>query len=136
MCKLVQEIHAIFYYILYLIRGIVVEEDKSMLQINGKNRYYCNLLATRQMVGRLNCCWASPVIPGFSVLEIQDQDLYSLLDMYVFRNGVSSSSEEGLVFLCRRYVCCTIATARVYTRCDGVQVTMDSVHLLSLHYTK
>jgi hypothetical protein len=27
----------IFYYILYLIREIVIEEDESMLQINGKN---------------------------------------------------------------------------------------------------
>jgi hypothetical protein len=31
------------------------------------------------------------------------------------------------VFLCRRYVCCTVVSARVYRRCHGVKVTMDSV---------
>jgi hypothetical protein len=33
-------------------------------------------------------------------------------------------------------VCCTVVSARGYPRCHGVQVTMDSVHPLSLHYTK
>jgi hypothetical protein len=32
--------------------------------------------------------FASTVIPGFSLLEIHDQDIYSLLDTYAFRNGV------------------------------------------------
>jgi hypothetical protein len=44
--------------------------------------------------------FASTVIPGFSLLEVHDQDFYSLLDMYVFRNGASSSTKEGSVFLC------------------------------------
>jgi hypothetical protein len=44
------------------------------------------------------------VIPGFSLLEIHDQDFCSLLDMYVFRNGASCSTKEGSVFLCRPYV--------------------------------
>jgi hypothetical protein len=39
---------------------------------------------------------------------------------------------EGSVFLCRRYVCCTVVSARLYPRCHGVQVNMDSVHPLSL----
>jgi hypothetical protein len=52
----------------------------------------------------------------------------------VFRNGASSSTKEGSVFLCRRYVCCTAVSARVYPRCHGVQITMDSAHSLSLHY--
>jgi hypothetical protein len=30
---------------------------------------------------------ASTVIPGFSLLDIHGQDFYSLLDMYMFRNG-------------------------------------------------
>jgi hypothetical protein len=51
----------------------------------------------------------------------------SPLDMYVFRNG-ASSTKEGSVFLCRRYICCTIVSARVYPRCHGV----DFVHPLSL----
>jgi hypothetical protein len=76
------------------------------------------------------------VIPGFSLLDIHDQDFCSLLDMYVFRNGASSSMREGSIFLCGRYVCCTVVSARVHPRCHGVQVTMDSVHPFSLHYAK
>jgi hypothetical protein len=34
--------------------------------------------------------FASTVIPGFSLLYILDQDLCSLLDMYMFRNRASS----------------------------------------------
>jgi hypothetical protein len=50
-------------------------------------------------VGRLNCCWfSSAVISGFSLLEIHDQDFYSLLDIYVFRNGASSAAKEGRSF--------------------------------------
>jgi hypothetical protein len=45
--------------------------------------------------------------------------------MYVFQNGVSSSTKEGSVSLCKRYVCCTAVSARVYLRYHGVQVTMD-----------
>jgi hypothetical protein len=52
-----------------------------------------------------------------------------------FRYLASSSTKEGSVFLCRSYVCCTAVSARVYPRCHGVQVTTDSVHPLSLHYT-
>jgi hypothetical protein len=39
--------------------------------------------------------FASTVIPGFSFLEIHDRDFYSLLDMYVFRNGASFSTKGG-----------------------------------------
>jgi hypothetical protein len=72
--------------------------------------------------------FASKVIPGFSLVEIHDQDFYSILDIYVFQNLASSSSSEQSVFLCRRYVCCTIVLARVYPHCHGIQITMDSVH--------
>jgi hypothetical protein len=52
---------------------------------------------------KLLLVFASTVIPGFSLLEIHDQDyFYSLLDMYVFRNGASSSTKGGSIFLCRR----------------------------------
>jgi hypothetical protein len=78
--------------------------------------------------------FVSTVIPSTSLLEIRDQDFYSLLDTYDLRNGVSSSTRGGSVFLRRRYVCCTVISARVYPRCHGVQVTMDSVHPLSLRY--
>jgi hypothetical protein len=78
----------------------------------------------------------STVILDFSLLEILDQYFYSLLDMYMFRNGASTSTKEGSVFLCRYYVCCTVVSAQVYLCCHGIQVTMDSVHPLSLHYTK
>jgi hypothetical protein len=76
---------------------------------------------------KLLLAFASTVIPGFSLLEIHEEDLYSLPDMYVFRNGASSSTKEGSVFLCRRYVCCTVVSARGYPRCHGVQVTVGSV---------
>jgi hypothetical protein len=33
---------------------------------------------------KLMLAFSSTVIPGFSLLEIHDQDFYSLLDMYVF----------------------------------------------------
>jgi hypothetical protein len=59
----------------------------------------------------------SSLIQGYSLLEIHEQDLYSLLDMYVFRNGASSSMKKRSAFLCRRYVRCTVVSARVYPRC-------------------
>jgi hypothetical protein len=85
---------------------------------------------------KLLIAFASTVIPGFSLFEIHDQDFYSLLDIYLFRNETSSSTKEGSVFLCRHYICCTIVSAWVYTCCHGVQVTMDYVHPLLLHYIK
>jgi hypothetical protein len=39
---------------------------------------------------------ASTVIPDFSLLEIHEQVFYSLLDMYVFRNGASSAMRGGV----------------------------------------
>jgi hypothetical protein len=43
---------------------------------------------------------------------------------------------EGSVSLWRRYVCCTVVSARVHPHCHGVQVATDSVRPLSLHYTR
>jgi hypothetical protein len=42
--------------------------------------------------------FASTVIPGFRLLEIHDQDISSLLDMQVFRNGdlLFDEGEVGL----------------------------------------
>jgi hypothetical protein len=39
---------------------------------------------------------ASTVIPGFSLLDIHDQDFCPLLDMYMFRNGASSFMKGGV----------------------------------------
>jgi flagellar biosynthesis protein FliR len=58
-------------------------------------------LLSDQSVGRsvkLLLALASTFIPGFSLLEIHDQDLFSLLDMHVFQNGAFSSAKEGSVF--------------------------------------
>jgi hypothetical protein len=53
--------------------------------------------------------------------------------MYVFRNGASSSTWEGSVPLCGRYVLCTAVSAREYLRCPDVEIAMDSVYFC--HYT-
>jgi hypothetical protein len=84
---------------------------------------------------KLPLAFTSTLIPGFSLLKIHDQDFYSLLDMYMFRNGASRSTKEDLAFLRRCHVCCTIVSARVYPRRHSVQINMDTVHLLTLHYS-
>jgi hypothetical protein len=63
-------------------------------------------------VGWLNLYWSSPA-QAFLVLsfvEICDQDFCSRLNMYVIRNGASSSSRGG-VNLCMRYVRCAVVSA-------------------------
>jgi hypothetical protein len=45
---------------------------------------------------------SSRVVPGFSLLEIHDQHLYSLLDMRVCRNEDSFLAEGESVFICSR----------------------------------
>jgi hypothetical protein len=45
---------------------------------------------------KLLAVFLGTVIPGFSLLEIHVQDFCSLLDMYVFRNGASSSTRGGV----------------------------------------
>jgi hypothetical protein len=52
------------------------------------------LLSVGQSV-KLLLAFASTVIPRFNLLEIHDQDFYSLLDIYVFQNVASSSEREG-----------------------------------------
>jgi hypothetical protein len=85
---------------------------------------------------KLLLAFGSIVTPGCSLLEFHNQGIYSYLDMYVFRNGESSSTKEGSVSLCSDYVCCTVVSARVQMHCHSVQITMDSVHPLPLYYTK
>jgi hypothetical protein len=69
--------------------------------------------------GKLLPAFTSTVIPDFSFLEIHDQDFYSLLDMYLFQNGASSSKKEWSVFLCRRYVCCFSMSIHTLSWCLG-----------------
>jgi hypothetical protein len=64
---------------------------------------------------KLLLAFASTVVPGFSLLEIHDQDFCSLLDMQVVRNGASLSTKEGSVFLCRRYVYCTTECSKWFS---------------------
>jgi hypothetical protein len=49
---------------------------------------------------------------GFSIFKIHDLDFYYILEMHMFQNGASSLMKEGLVFLCRCCLCCTIVSAR------------------------
>jgi hypothetical protein len=53
--------------------------------------------------------------------------------MYMFRDGASSLKRKGSVIQCRRYVCCTVVSVRVYPRYHGDQVPMGSV--TALHCT-
>jgi hypothetical protein len=78
-------------------------------------------------VGRLNCCWI--LQHSHSCLQ-SPRDTWTRFLFYP-RHGASSSTRELSVFLCRRYVCCTAVSARVYPRCHGVQVTVGSVLTLS-----
>jgi hypothetical protein len=80
---------------------------------------------------KLLLVFISIVTPGFSLFKIHDEDFYSLLDIYIFRNGASSWTKEGSVFICS-----TVVSTQEYPRCHGVQVSMDSVHPLSLPYRK
>jgi hypothetical protein len=48
--------------------------------------------------------FVSTVIPGFNLLEIHNQDTHSLLDVNVFQNRPSCSTEEGSALLCRCHV--------------------------------
>jgi hypothetical protein len=52
----------------------------------------------QSLIGRsvkLLLVFARKVIPGFGLLEINDQDFCSFLDMYVFRNGASSKARNS-----------------------------------------
>jgi hypothetical protein len=91
--------------------------------------YTDNILCPLHTVAKPSCQQTHlPQSPGFILLEIHEQDLYSLLDMYVFRNGASSSTKEGSVFLFRCHVSCTVVSARPYPRCHSIQITVDSVY--------
>jgi hypothetical protein len=82
---------------------------------------------------RLNCCSPLPAPLFWLQSSCDPWPRYWLSPrLYVFRIGASSLTKEGSGFLCRHHVCCTT----VYPHCHGIQVTMDSVHPLSLHYTK
>jgi hypothetical protein len=50
---------------------------------------------------KLLLAFARTVITGFNLINIKGQNFCSLLAMYVFQNGASSSTEKGSVFLYR-----------------------------------
>jgi hypothetical protein len=81
---------------------------------------------------KLLLAFGSTVIPGFNLFEIHVKDFCSFLDMNMFQSWDSSLMREWAIFLCIRYVCCTIVSLRKYPRCHGVQVTMDYVYPLLL----
>jgi hypothetical protein len=62
---------------------------------------------------KLLLVFVSTVIPGFSVLETRDEDLYSHLVIHMFRNWASSPTKEVSVSPRGHYVCCTVVSARV-----------------------
>jgi hypothetical protein len=62
----------------------------------------CGFVSVSQLVNLL-LAFTSTVFPGFSLLEIRDQDFCSFLDVYMFGNLISSLTREGSVFLCRHF---------------------------------
>jgi hypothetical protein len=50
--------------------------------------------------------------------------------------GPSLWQGERSVFSWRRYICCSVVSARVYPLCHSIHAPVGTVHLLSLHYTK
>jgi hypothetical protein len=92
-----------------------------------KTRFFVAVREVANTIGWVNCCRPSPAQSFVASVSSRSMNKISvpLLDMYVFRNGASSSTREGSVFMCRRYVCCTVVSARAYPRCHGVQVTVD-----------
>jgi hypothetical protein len=89
--------------------------------------------------GKLNCCWFSPAqsFLASGLVESFDQDFFlSPVHGRFWEMGPPLRRGEGSVFQWRRYVCCTLVSARVYPRCHSVQVPMGTVHSLSLHYSK
>jgi hypothetical protein len=65
--------------------------------------------------------YSCTVIPGFSVLEIHDRNFCSLLDMYMFKNGASSSTRGGVGWLLHLFtihwllICCWSSPAHFFS---------------------
>jgi hypothetical protein len=59
----------------------------------------------RKLIGRVDCRWPSPVqsFLASGLVDINEQ-YFSLLHMYWFRNCASSTRGGGLICLCRSYV--------------------------------
>jgi hypothetical protein len=69
---------------------------------------------------KLLLAFTSAVISGFSLLEVHDQDFYSLLDMYMFQKELSSHTG---IFLCVVSMDCIENTA---PHCCSSIVTMGT----------
>jgi hypothetical protein len=67
-----------------------------MFQVGkGRGRYLASVLGGLGRSLKLLLVLASTFLTS-GLLEIYDQDFCSLLDMYVFRNGASSSTKGGV----------------------------------------
>jgi hypothetical protein len=93
-----------------------------------------------QSVGRLNKIAVGPRQHSHSWFQ-SSRDfwpifLFSPRHICVWEMGPPFRRGEGSAFQWRRYVCCTVVSARVYPRCHSNQVPMGTVHPLSLHYFK
>jgi hypothetical protein len=84
-----------------------------------REREYCHMIVTRWSA-KLLLALVTTVILGF---ESHQNPLPWLL--FCPRHLRVLEVEE-------HYVCCTIISAQVYLRCHGFQVTVDSVHHLSV----
>jgi hypothetical protein len=59
---------------------------------------------------KLPLAFANTVVPGFSLVEIHDQEILSLLDMYVFRNFAFSLKNSGRSFYVGALCCIYVAS--------------------------
>jgi hypothetical protein len=67
---------------------------------------------------QINCCWPSPA-QLFLVTGSMSICVF-FADFRFFGNGASSLTKEVSVFLCRRYVCCTVVSVVLFISPHGV----------------
>jgi hypothetical protein len=117
-------------YICYTVVSARVYPRCHGFQVNMDSVHHLSLHSAKQHFWsvvrsvKLLLAFDSTVVPGFSLLEIHDQDFSYFLDMHVFRNGASSSMREGAAYLCRRYVCCTVVSAQLHPCCQGSSILL------------
>jgi hypothetical protein len=98
--------------------------------------WYRCLMDIGRSIGRLDCCWLDQHSHSWLQSRVRGPGFFLSYTYMCFEIGPPLRRGEISVFQCRSYVCCTVFSARVYSGCHGVQVTMDFVHLLSLHCIK
>jgi hypothetical protein len=80
--------------------------------------------------------FSNTVIPGFSLVEIHDQELYISWICTCFEISPSLRRIAVGLSVYALCVCCTIVSTQIFPRCHGSPVTMKPEQPLSLHYTK